>query len=42
MATFSYLLICLVPQFTAATGKITLESVISPKRFCIDEGSGKS
>ena len=30
-----------MPQFTAATGKLLLESVISPMRFCIHAGSGK-
>ena len=31
--TFFGLLMCLVPQFTAATGIITIESVILPTRF---------
>src|SRR6218665_3616712 len=34
-ATLPYLLMCFVPQFTAATGIITLETVISPMRCCI-------
>src|SRR6218665_4194656 len=34
-ATFSYLLICFVPQFTEATDIITLESVRFPMRFCV-------
>src|SRR6218665_570114 len=35
-ATFSYLLMYFVPQFTEATDIITLESVIFPMRFCVD------
>ena len=34
-ATFSYLLMCFVPQFATATCIITLESVIFPMRFCV-------
>src|SRR6218665_3412032 len=34
-ATFSYLLMCFVPQFTEATYIITLKSVIFPMRFCV-------
>ena len=34
-ATFSYLLLCFVPQYCAATGIITIESVIFPKRFWV-------
>src|SRR6218665_1006601 len=34
-ATFSYLLMYFVPQFTEATDIITLESVIYPMRFCV-------
>src|SRR6218665_416175 len=34
-ATFSYLLMLFVPQFTEATDIITLESVIFPMRFCV-------
>jgi len=40
-ATFSNLLMCLVPQFTTAPGSITSENVISAMRFCIQSGSGK-
>src|SRR6218665_548524 len=32
---FSYLLMCCVPQFTQATGIITLERVIFPMRFFV-------
>jgi len=34
-ATFSYLLLCFVPQFSAATGIIAIESVIFQMRFCV-------
>src|SRR6218665_3936998 len=34
-ATFSYLLMYFVPQFTEATDIITLESVTFPMRFCV-------
>src|SRR6218665_461556 len=34
-ATFSYLLMYFVPQFTEAIDIITFESVIFPMRFCV-------
>jgi len=34
-ATFSYILMCFVPQFIEATDIITLESVIFPMTFCV-------
>src|SRR6218665_562772 len=34
-ATFSYLLMYFVPQFTEVTDIITLASVIFPMRFCV-------